>query len=114
MTSTTDSTVSPEMLIVPEQGDQRAYRNALGSFTTGVTVVTAMADQGPIGMTVNSFASVSLDPPWCSGRPPRVRRNTRCSPQPPILPSMFSGPSRTSCAAHFRAAAPLSRTCHGR
>jgi len=63
MTSTTDSTVSPEMLIVPEQGDQRAYRNALGSFTTGVTVVTAMADQGPIGMTVNSFASVSLDPP---------------------------------------------------
>jgi flavin reductase (DIM6/NTAB) family NADH-FMN oxidoreductase RutF len=54
---------SCEKLIVPEPDNNRAYRNALGSFTTGVTIVTAMADQGPIGMTVNSFASVSLDPP---------------------------------------------------
>lgn len=54
---------SPEQLFVPEAGNQRSFRNALGSFTTGVTVVTAATDQGPIGMTVNSFASVSLDPP---------------------------------------------------
>lgn len=52
-----------EQLFVPEPANHRAYRNALGSFTTGVTVVTAMADRGPIGMTVNSFTSVSLDPP---------------------------------------------------
>lgn len=52
-----------EQVFVPEGANHRAYRNALGSFTTGVTVVTAMADQGAIGMTVNSFASVSLDPP---------------------------------------------------
>ena len=39
------------------------FRNALGSFTTGVTIVTALGRDGQkIGMTVNSFNSVSLDP----------------------------------------------------
>ena len=52
-----------EAVFIPEADNHRAYRNALGSFTTGVTVVTAMTADGPIGMTVNSFASVSLDPP---------------------------------------------------
>jgi flavin reductase (DIM6/NTAB) family NADH-FMN oxidoreductase RutF len=44
--------------------DQRAYRNALGNFATGVTIVTARASSGELmGMTANSFNSVSLDPP---------------------------------------------------
>lgn len=43
--------------------DPRALRNALGSFPTGVTVMTTLrADGSPVGLTVNSFASVSLDP----------------------------------------------------
>ena len=44
------------------------YRRALGSFATGVTVVTAYEAAGPLGLTVNSFTSVSLEPPlilWC-------------------------------------------------
>ncbi len=52
-----------EAVFVPGADNHRAFRNALGSFTTGVTVVTAITGDGPIGMTVNSFASVSLDPP---------------------------------------------------
>ncbi|NRB13336.1 MAG: flavin reductase family protein [Rhizobiales bacterium] len=40
----------------------RDYRDALGKFGTGVTLITTQTDQGPIGITVNSFASVSLDP----------------------------------------------------
>ncbi|MEB2844483.1 flavin reductase family protein [Endobacterium cereale] len=52
-----------ETVLVPDPSNQRAYRHALGAFTTGVTVVTAMAGNMPIGMTVNSFASISLDPP---------------------------------------------------
>jgi len=52
-----------EHLFVPEPANIRSLRNALGSFTTGVTVVTAMGPHGPTGMTVNSFTSVSLDPP---------------------------------------------------
>lgn len=39
------------------------FRQALGQFPTGVTVVTAMAGDHPVGMTANSFSSVSLDPP---------------------------------------------------
>ncbi|EJW13547.1 Nitrilotriacetate monooxygenase component B [Rhodovulum sp. PH10] len=44
--------------------DQIRFREALGRFPTGVAVVTACAADGePIGMTINSFSSVSLDPP---------------------------------------------------
>jgi len=44
--------------------DQRAFRDALGQFPTGVTVITVNPEQGvPFGVTANSFASVSLDPP---------------------------------------------------
>ncbi len=45
------------------RSDQAAFRRCLGQFGTGVTVITAAADEGPVGMTANSFASVSLDPP---------------------------------------------------
>ena len=45
------------------------YRQALGTFATGVTVVTAMSTTGELaGLTANSFTSVSLEPPlilWC-------------------------------------------------
>ncbi|MGB3805082.1 MAG: alpha/beta fold hydrolase [Sphingopyxis granuli] len=44
--------------------DARTFRDALGCFATGVTVVTAIDPDGvPIGLTANSFTSVSLDPP---------------------------------------------------
>ena len=40
------------------------FKAALSKFLTGITVVTAIDDIGdPIGMTVNSFSSVSLNPP---------------------------------------------------
>ena len=44
--------------------DPRELRNALGCFATGVTIVTAMVPDGePVGLTANSFSSVSLTPP---------------------------------------------------
>ena len=44
--------------------DSSAFRNALSHFATGVCVVTTQgADGEAVGVTVNSFASVSLDPP---------------------------------------------------
>ena len=46
--------------------DPRALRDAFGSFATGVTVVTLCDDQqNPIGVTVGSFTSLSLDPALC-------------------------------------------------
>jgi len=44
--------------------DPRAFRNTLGQFPTGVTVITARNASGdPIGVTASSFNSVSIDPP---------------------------------------------------
>jgi flavin reductase (DIM6/NTAB) family NADH-FMN oxidoreductase RutF len=44
--------------------DARTLRDAMGCFATGITIVTSRAPDGtPIGLTANSFTSVSLDPP---------------------------------------------------
>jgi flavin reductase (DIM6/NTAB) family NADH-FMN oxidoreductase RutF len=43
--------------------DPKSYRNALGRFVTGVTVVTTQTPDGVHGMTANAFSSVSLEPP---------------------------------------------------
>jgi flavin reductase (DIM6/NTAB) family NADH-FMN oxidoreductase RutF len=44
--------------------DPRDFRNALGTYATGVTIITAADDaEKPHGLTCNSFASVSLNPP---------------------------------------------------
>lgn len=52
--------------------DTRAFRNALGLFPTGITVITTMGpNDKPEGLTANSFGAVSLEPPlvqWCLGK----------------------------------------------
>lgn len=52
--------------------DLRDLRHAFGQFATGVTVVTALGNGGrPVGVTANSFTSLSLEPPlvlWCLSR----------------------------------------------
>lgn len=50
--------------------DPNEYRRVLGHFPTGVTVVTGADADGPAGLAIGSFASVSLDPPlvmFCPG-----------------------------------------------
>ncbi len=54
------------VFLMPDASDagRRALRDALGQFATGVTIITTLDAAGKdIGLTVNSFASVSLDPP---------------------------------------------------
>lgn len=47
-----------------EEIDPKIFREALGQYATGVTIVTALGASGEaVGLTVNSLASVSLDPP---------------------------------------------------
>jgi 3-hydroxy-9,10-secoandrosta-1,3,5(10)-triene-9,17-dione monooxygenase reductase component len=43
--------------------DESTMRSVLGHFPTGVVIVTATDDSGPVGMTVQSFLSLSMDPP---------------------------------------------------
>ena len=50
--------------------DAAKYRQVLGHFPTGVTVITALSNDVPVGLAVGSFASLSLDPPlvlFCPG-----------------------------------------------
>jgi 3-hydroxy-9,10-secoandrosta-1,3,5(10)-triene-9,17-dione monooxygenase reductase component len=55
--------------------DQNEYRRTLSTFATGITIVTTRDSyERPVGITVNSFNSVSLDPPlilWSLGRQAR-------------------------------------------
>ncbi|GAB0116336.1 flavin reductase [Acidisoma sp. 7E03] len=56
----------------PVVDQTRLFRNALGAFATGVTVITTLSPEGAdVGVTANSFNSVSLDPPmilWSIGK----------------------------------------------
>ncbi|MCA0928713.1 flavin reductase family protein [Ruegeria profundi] len=57
-----------EKNFTPTPDQVSSYREALGCFGTGVTVITTDTGNGPRAITVNSFSSVSLDPPlvlWC-------------------------------------------------
>lgn len=53
------------------EGNERAFRDALGRFATGVTLVTCSSAQGPLGFAANSFAAVSLTPPLVLWSPAR-------------------------------------------
>jgi 3-hydroxy-9,10-secoandrosta-1,3,5(10)-triene-9,17-dione monooxygenase reductase component len=51
--------------------DAAKFRQVLGHFPTGVTVITSMVEGTPIGLAVGSFASLSLEPPqvlFCAGK----------------------------------------------
>lgn len=43
--------------------DSSRFRQVLGHFCTGIVIVTAADDDGPVGLTCQSFSSLSLDPP---------------------------------------------------
>ena len=67
----TDPDPASELASDTSSIDPRDFRNALGTYATGVTIITAAGAGGkPYGLTCNSFASVSLNPPlvlWSLG-----------------------------------------------
>jgi 3-hydroxy-9,10-secoandrosta-1,3,5(10)-triene-9,17-dione monooxygenase reductase component len=56
----------------PRIVDPQVMREVMGHFASGVTVVTADTDDGPLGFTCQSFSSVSLDPPLVAFAPARA------------------------------------------
>ncbi|WP_342659843.1 Flavin-dependent monooxygenase, reductase subunit HsaB [Rhodococcus ruber] len=77
------TTLAPSTADAPSPEDMR---RVMGQFATGVTVVTGLDDEGPVGFACQSFASVSLEPPlilFCAdhrGRAwPRIRATGRFS-----------------------------------
>ena len=66
------SAVAPGAHVAPQLA--RDFRDVLGRFASGVTVVTAAAGSGPVGLTCQSFSSVSLEPPLVAFLPARTSR----------------------------------------
>ncbi len=67
--STTIASDDPEAVAAA-----RRFRDVLGRFASGVTVVTSMSGGEPVGMTCQSFSSVSLDPPLVLFIPAKTSR----------------------------------------
>jgi len=62
MTKPINDAKHDSLAFTPSAENSRDFRNALGRFGTGVTIVTTSDGDKPLGITVNSFSSVSLDP----------------------------------------------------
>lgn len=67
-----DGSFTAMKTFVPDTGNPRAFRDALGRFATGVTVVTIAGADGPMGFTANSFSSLSIAPPLVLWSPARA------------------------------------------
>ena len=57
--------------------DPGTFRNVLGQFCTGITVITTMHDDAPVGFACQSFAALSLEPPLVLFCPTKVSRSWR-------------------------------------
>jgi len=63
-------TTAPDIHFDPS-ADEAAFRAAVGSFASGVTIVTTDRGEGPMGIVANGFAAVSMDPAlvmWCPAK----------------------------------------------
>lgn len=69
-----DGGLMHSMEFIPGPETQRQFRDALGGFATGVTLVTIESAEGPMGFAANSFAAVSLDPPLVLWSPAKSAR----------------------------------------
>lgn len=70
--------------------DAREFRNCLGHFATGVTVVTCQGEAAPHGATVNAFTAVSLDPPLVQVNLDRRSRAARYLPGQPFAVNILA------------------------
>lgn len=65
-------TATPQIV---NEFDARRYRDVMGSFPSGVTIITTQGFDGPVGFTCQSFYSVSIDPPLVSFSIARTSRS---------------------------------------
>lgn len=66
----------------PNSENTRQLRDAFGRFSTGVTVITTVSDEGIVGITANSFSSLSLDPALVLWSPAKSSKRFKFFAQP--------------------------------
>lgn len=82
--------------------DSREFRSALGAFATGVTIVTAVGPDGSrIGVTANSFNSVSLDPPMILWSLAKTSRSLAVFEQAPYWAVHILAADQDNLSNHF-------------
>ena len=80
--------------------DAGSFRGALGTFVTGVTLVTTDSPEGRVGIVANSFASVSLDPPLVLWSPAKAsKRFEHFAGSRRFAIHVLSADQRDACAA---------------
>ncbi len=92
-----------EHSFTPDAAHSRAFRDALGQFATGVTVVTTRSDKGPLGITANSFAALSLDPALVMWAPGKFSRRFAAFAEAPHFAIHVLGADQLPLAQHFAA-----------
>lgn len=87
-----------------------SFRDALGTFVTGVTVVTTDTPEGPVAIVANSFASVSLDPPLVLWSPAKSsRRFEHFAGARRFAVHVLSADQRDICAAIINSKTAISK-----
>lgn len=89
------------MVFAPAPDRTLDLRRAFGRFGTGVTVITVDTAQGPVGMTANSFTSVSLDPPLVLWSPALSSRRHDAFAQAESFCVHVLGADQFELAMHF-------------
>jgi flavin reductase (DIM6/NTAB) family NADH-FMN oxidoreductase RutF len=69
-----DGGILPMTAFTPGPDTARAFRDALGCFATGVTIITCKTEDGPLAIAANSFSSLSLDPALVLWSPAKASR----------------------------------------
>jgi flavin reductase (DIM6/NTAB) family NADH-FMN oxidoreductase RutF len=89
------------LTFAPDAAHQRAFRDALGRFATGVTVVTTRFEGQDVGITANSFAALSLDPALVLWSPGRFSRRFQAFTECTHFAIHVLGAEQATLAPHF-------------
>ncbi|PVH28570.1 flavin reductase family protein [Pararhodobacter oceanensis] len=88
-------------VFLPGPATERQFRDALGAFSTGVTVITTDSAIGPLAITANSFASLSLDPPLVLWSPAKASRRFEAFAEAPHFAIHVLAADQAALGAHF-------------
>lgn len=89
------------LTFIPDTENQRAFRDALGRFATGVTVVTTRFQGQDVGITANSFAALSLNPALVLWSPGRFSRRFQAFSECTHFAVHVLGAEQGALAQHF-------------